>query len=193
MNFSLALHDPYWRPILSIPEKSVNKPITNGILRTISKAARTVDAQFGCYAWSTRSQIYFCGAFACDYTKAGFKTNLEGALHYYFASENDPCAGRASLGPIVHERANKLLEQEDLYLQVLAFEGLKNGRQLVSFEEFTKNVHLVQAVLALVTHNYRQAGESLWNQAPTGERHEMDQSERETWRFTGNDRNVSFG
>ncbi len=80
---ALALNQPRWQLIFTIPAGTVLTRGRGGPYGEIVAAAHTVTDRFGCYSWQADGNIFYCGSFQ-DYAK--HKTNLAGRIAQYLVN-----------------------------------------------------------------------------------------------------------
>jgi hypothetical protein len=163
MNISLTLSNHTWRPVFAIPKDTILQKGRHGLYGDITKAAGAINERFGCYSWGSASKIYYCGSFAKDYARGGFKTNLQGRVHNYLQNHRRKASGRINTNLMVFEKINNALRLNDVYLSLLTFEWLQLGDDRVDYATFSTDPNLIHAVEELLICTYRRLGQCQWN------------------------------
>ncbi len=167
MNISLAIQQPQWRTVYTIPKgTALKKGRRHKLYKDITKAAGAVTERFGCYSWGSDTIIFYCGSFAKDYSRGGFKTNLHGRVHNYLQSHGlakFKRTGRKNTNLMVFDNINKALCQNDILLRLFTFEELEIGNDKVDFVTFSTDPNLVHTVEQLLICTYRRQDQCKWN------------------------------
>ncbi|MGH2522081.1 MAG: hypothetical protein ACRDH2_06215 [Anaerolineales bacterium] len=167
MNFLLALHQPHWQTVFTIPKETVlQKGRRHGLYHDLTRAAQAIPEQFNCYTWGSETVVFYCGSFAHDYLRGGFKTNLQGRVHHYLQNhKRDARTGRANTNAMVFDNLSAALTHSDILLRVLRFESLQVADDTIDFATFSTDPVLVHTVEALLICLYRRQGQCEWNRA----------------------------
>lgn len=163
MNISLTLSNHIWRPVFTIPKGTILQKGRHGLYHEITGAAETISERFGCYSWGSASTIYYCGSFAKNYSRGGFKTNLQGRVHNYLQNHRRKATGRINTNLMVFEKINDALQLNDVHLSLLTFDWLHIGDDRVDFATFSTDPDLVHAVEELLICAYRRQDQCQWN------------------------------
>ena len=164
MNFALAIQQPNWRTIITIPQDTViPKGKTNSVYKAITAAAGNIQERFGCYTWSDNANIYYCGSFARDYSGGKFDSNFQGRVHNYLQNHSISDTGFKNTNLMAFENINATLQNNPISLCLLTFASLQIDNATVSFSSFTTDSYLVHAVEQLLICIYRRYGQCQWN------------------------------
>jgi hypothetical protein len=164
MNFALALQQPTWRTIITIPRGTViPKGRTNNNYKAITVAAGNIQERFGCYAWSDNANIFYIGSFADDYSGGRFDSNFQGRVHNYLQNHKISDTGFKNTNLRVFENINAALQITPISLCLLTFVGLQIDNATLSFSSFTADSDLVKSVEQLLKTIYRRHGQCQWN------------------------------
>ena len=129
----------------------------------IVEAAGNIEKRFGCYSWGNDGSIYYCGSFAKDYSRNGFRSNLHGRVHNYLQNHRVKDTGQKNTNLMVFENINRELKQNSILLQHFVFESLQIGDDVIDFATFSNDPNLVHAVEELLICSYRRIGQCSWN------------------------------
>ncbi len=164
MQFSVSIQQPEWQTVFVIPKSTVLiKGRRNSLYKAITAAAAAVSLRFGCYSWGNTSQIFYCGSFAQDYARGGFKSNLQGRVHNYLQNHRLRDTGRKNTNLMVFENINSALKQDDVVLRLFTFETIQIASATVAFTTYASDPDLVHAVEQLLIATHRRQGECQWN------------------------------
>jgi hypothetical protein len=170
-NLSIDVREPAWRIIHTIPQDTlIPKGRKNDTYRAITNEAGDIQERFGCYAWGTDSEIFYCGSFSADYSKKRFKSNFHGRVHNYLQNHRTKASGLKNTNLMVFDNINCLLKVSPVTLYLLKFSTLSIYGTLVDFPTYTNDSALVQAVEQLLICLYHRHSQCQWNRtiAPDG-------------------------
>ena len=163
MNLALILSETDWQVIAGINTRTILRSNTDSAIRAILESSGKINDTCGCYAWTTHSAVYQCNCFGSDYKTLGFKSNLEGLLHYAFGTETDPLTQCASASELLFQRMNDVLQEEDLYLSTLRVDRVQFGKMYLDHGVFAQDSVLANAITGLLVYYYRQRGQCAWH------------------------------
>lgn len=167
MKLSLEIIEPDWKVVFIIPQGTILEKGRHGIYHQIVEAAGMIQSRFCCYAWGTKETIYYCGSVASDYSRGGYKSNLQGRAHNYLQNHRTRPNGRINTNLMVFENLRKTLVTDDVYLCVLTFETITIGNEQVSYVEFANDSDLVRATEQLLIASYKRINQCAWNRTPS--------------------------
>jgi hypothetical protein len=162
-DLSLIIHNPAWISVFAIPQGAVLSKGRHGLYHEITRAAAAVSNRYGCYSWGSQSEIYYCGSFAQDYVRGGFKSNLHARVHNYLQNHRIKATGQKNTNLMVFEKINESLVKENIILSIFSFEEINFADGSYSFSQFCQDPDLVHTVEQLLISWYRKQGQCQWN------------------------------
>jgi len=162
-DFSLSIQNAAWNPVFVIPKGSILLKGRHGLYHDITLAAAGIKDRFGCYSWGRGSEIYYCGSFAQDYVRGGFKSNLQARVHNYLQNHRIKATGQKNTNLMVFEKINETLLKDDVVLSVFTFRLLKFAGVSYSFSQYCEDPDLVHLVEQLLISFYRKLEQCHWN------------------------------
>jgi hypothetical protein len=165
MNLNLSIESVQWKPVISIPQGTIlEKGAKNEWYPRITKAAGQVTSRYGCYAWGTDSEIFYCGSFAGDYnSRRKLFSNLQGRVHNYLQNHRVKPTGQVNTNLMVFQNLNRILQTSAMTLFHFNFEQLWINGQCIDFETYSNDPDLVHTVEELLICTYRQQNQCGWN------------------------------
>ncbi len=167
MKLSIHIENPEWNQVYVIPKGTTEEQLQGEVYKEIRKTAGAVNNHLACYSWGTKTEVKYCGSVARDYQHGGYKSSLEGRVHNYFKNHRQQENGRKNSNLNVFENICQTLQNEDVILSVLLFERVTLGDKVFTYQEYSENPELIQAVELLLVCYYKNIGQSPWNRTPS--------------------------
>ena len=160
----IAVKQPNWRVLFTFPQNTlVPKGRKNAIYKEITSITGAIQERYGCYAWGSSAEIYYCGSFAKDYRGDRFESNFQGRIHNYLQNHKIKDTGSKNTNLMVFEKINSTLSVCSVVLYLLEFTEIRIGDEIIDFDAFTTDSSLVQAVEQLLICVYHRHRQCQWN------------------------------
>lgn len=161
---NLRIHQPAWQVVAAIPQgQQLVKGRRNDLYTKICRAAGRVQYRFGCYSWGSPTEVHYCGSFARDYVRGGFKSNLHARMHNYLQNHRVKETGQKNTNLMVFEQINAALAKHEIRLSVFTFEWMEVDGTRVDFARYCQDADLVHLVEQWLIAGYRRQGQCGWN------------------------------
>lgn len=161
---SLRIHQPAWQVVTVIPRgQTLVKGRRNSLYAEICRAAGGVQYRFGCYSWGSPTEVHYCGSFAQDYARGGFKSNLHARMHNYLQNHRVKPTGQKNTNLMVFEQINAALAEHEIRLSVFTFEWMEVDGTRVDFAQYCQDPDLVHLVEQWLIAGCRRQGQCAWN------------------------------
>jgi len=167
MDISIQIKNALWKQVSAIPKGTTPDQLQDRVYKEIRREAGMIDAHLVCYCWKTEEEVKYCGSVARDYQHGGYKSAFEGRVHNYFKNHRQQENGRTNSNLNVFENICQTLKESDVILSVLVFDMIQLGSKTYTYNEFSENPEMIQAVEQLLICYYKDLGQSAWNRTPS--------------------------